>query len=77
MLPVELGAGSLRRDNFDLEKNMILQRRTTRYLNSKVKTRRFQEEDLVLRKVLHNKRALDLSWEGLYKIAGILTPCAY
>ena len=25
MVPVELGAGSLRRDNFDLEKNMILQ----------------------------------------------------
>ena len=25
MVPVELGAGSLRRDNFDLEQNMILQ----------------------------------------------------
>ena len=87
MVPVELGVGSLRRDNFGLEQNMILQRReldflkekrrdsqiqvvayqrrTTRYFNSKVKMRRFQERDLVLRRVLHNKRALDPSWEGL------------
>ena len=36
--------------------------------------RRFQEGNLVLRRVLHNKRALDLSWEGPYKIVGVLTP---
>ena len=27
MVPIELGVGSLRRDNFELEQNMILQRR--------------------------------------------------
>ena len=99
MVPIKLGAGSLRRDNFDLEQNMILQRCdldfleekrrdsqlrvaayqqcTARYFNSKVKTRRFQEGDLVLRIVLHNKRALDPSWEGPYKIVGVLTLGAY
>ena len=88
MVPDELGAGSLRRDNFDQEKNMILQKcdlnfleekwrdsqlrvmayqwRTARYFKSKMKTRRFQEGDLVLRRVLHNKGALDPSWEGPY-----------
>ena len=77
MVPVELGAGSLRRDNFNPEQNMILQRREldflkekrcdsqlrvvvyqrciTQYFNLKVKTRRFQVGDLVLRRVLHNK----------------------
>ena len=39
--------------------------------------RRFQIRDLVLRKVLHNKGALDPNWEGLYKIAGILIPNTY
>ena len=33
--------------------------------------------DLVLRKVLHNKGALDPSWEGLFKIVEVLTPRAY
>ena len=83
MVPVELGAGSLRRDNFDVEQNMILQqreldffkekqrnvqilvvvyhRRTARYFNSMVKTRIFQEGNLILRRVLHNKEALDPS----------------
>ena len=97
--PSNLGAGSLRRDNFDPEQNMILQRRkldvleekrrdsqlrvavcqrcTAWYFNSKVKTRRFQEGDLVLRRVLHNKGALDPSWEGPYKISRELTPSAY
>ena len=42
-----------------------------------MKARRFQVENLVFRRVLHNKRALDLSWKGLYKIAGVLTPDAY
>ena len=35
MIPVELGAGSLRRDNFELEKNMILQRRELDFLEEK------------------------------------------
>ena len=39
--------------------------------------KRFQEGDLVLKRILHNKGDLDLSWEGLYKIAGVLTPGAY
>ena len=99
MVPVEFGVGSLRRDNFNLEKNMILQlreldfleekrrdsqlwvvayqRHIARYFNSKVKMRRFQEWNLVLRRVLHNKMAPDLSWEGPYKITGVLTPGAY
>ena len=45
--------------------------------NSRVKTRRFQVGDLVLRKVLHNKGALDLGWEGSFKITEVLTPRAY
>ena len=99
MVLVELGACSLRRDNFDPEQNMILQWceldfleekwcnsqlwvvayqwRTTQCFNLKVKTRRFQEEDIVHKKFLHNKRALDPSWEGPYKIAEVLTPSAY
>ena len=35
MVPVELGAGSLRRDNFDQEQNMILQRRELYFLEEK------------------------------------------
>ena len=31
----------------------------------------------MLRKVLHNKGALDPGWEGLYKIAEVLTLGAY
>ena len=99
VVPVKLGAGSLRRDNFDPEQDMILQqheldfleekrcdsqlrvtayqRCTAQYFNSKVKMRRFQEGDLVLRRVLHNKGALDPSWEGPYKIARVLTPGAF
>ena len=95
----ELGARSLRRDNFDPYQNMILQQRepdflkeklrdsqlwvvmyqrcTARYFNSKVKTRRFQVGELVLKRVLHNKVALDPSLEGPYKIARALTPGAY
>ena len=79
MVPVEIRARSLRREN-DSEQDFILQQRkldfleekrcysqlrlvayqcrTARYFNSKVKPRRFQVEDLVLRKVLH-KGALD------------------
>ena len=99
MVSFELSAGSLRKDNFDVEKKMILYRReldflqekwcnlqlpvTTyirrivQYFNSKVNTRRFQERDIILRRVLHNKGALDLSWEGPYKIARVLALGAY
>ena len=35
MVPVELGAGSLRRDNFNPEQNMILQRRELYFLEEK------------------------------------------
>ena len=99
MDPVELGVGSLRKDNFDPEQNMILQRhkldfleekqhdsqlqvaayprRTARYFNSKVKMRGFQVKDLFLIRVLHNKGELNPSWEGPYKIIGVLTPGAY
>ena len=37
----------------------------------------FQEEDLIFRRILHNKGARDPSWEGLYKIVGVLTLDAY
>ena len=81
MVQVEIGASSLRRENYDSAKNFILQkweldflktkwhksqlwvtayqRLTAKYFHSKVKPRRFLVEDLVLRKVLHNKGALD------------------
>ena len=49
------------------------QRRTAQYFNSKVKARRLQVRDLVLRRVLHNKETLDWSWKGPYKIVGVLT----
>ena len=39
--------------------------------------RRFRAGDLILRKVLHNKGALDLGWEGPFKIVEVLTPSAY
>ena len=35
IVPVELGIGSLRRDNFDPEQNMILQRRELDFLKEK------------------------------------------
>ena len=35
MVPIELGAGSLRRDNFGPEQNMILQRRELDFLEEK------------------------------------------
>ena len=43
----------------------------------KVKMRRFQDGDLILKRVLYNKEALDPSWEGPYKIVGVLTLGAY
>ena len=55
----------------------VYRRRTTRYLYSKVKTRRFQIWNLFFIKVLYNKEALHPKWEGWYKIAGILTQGAY
>ena len=53
------------------------QRRITRYFNLKMKMGSFQVGDLFLKRVLHNKGALDLSWGGPYKIIVILTPSAY
>ena len=35
LVPVELGVGSLRRDNFDSEQNMILQQRKLNFLEEK------------------------------------------
>ena len=77
VVPMDIGAGSLRRENYDSEQNSILQRceleflkekqcnsqlrivtyqwLTARYFNSKVRPRRFQVRDCVLRNVLHNK----------------------
>ena len=49
----------------------------TQYFNSKVKMRRFWAGDLILRKVLYNKRALDPRKEGLFKIVEVLNPGAY
>ena len=53
------------------------QQLTARYFNSKVKPRRFQVVDPVPRKVLQNKNALDLNWEGSFKIVEVLAPKAY
>ena len=49
------------------------QQRAASYYNSKVKVKRFQLDDLVLRKALQNTqevgaRALGPNWEGSYKI---------
>ena len=35
MVPVELGAGSLKGDNFNLKQNIILQRRELNFLEEK------------------------------------------
>ena len=56
--------------------------RYERYFNSKVKERRFKEDDLVLRKVLPKTkdvktRALEPNWEGPYVIAEVLRPETY
>ena len=56
--------------------------RSKRYLNSKVKEKRFKEGNLVLRKVLPNTkevnaRVLRLNWEGPYVIAEVLWPGTY
>ena len=52
-------------------------RRSERYFNSKVKERRFKEDDLVLRKVLPNTKEVNVgvlgpNWEGPYVIATVL-----
>ena len=99
MVPTGIGMSSLRRENYDLDQNNLLQirkldfleekrydslqwfaiyqRRTAKYFNSKVKPRRFQVGDLVLRKVLQNKGAVDPNWEGPFKIVEVLAPGAY
>ena len=78
MVLVKLEARSLRRDNFDPEQNMILQRRELDFLKEKqcdlqLRVAVYQrhtaryfnlKRDLILRSVLHNKGALDPSWEG-------------
>ena len=83
MVSIEIGAGSLQRENYNLEQNETLQRHKldfieekwcdsqlrvvvyqrciTRYFNSKVKIKRFELGDLILRKVMHSKGALDPS----------------
>ena len=58
------------------------QQRATRYYNSKIKIKRFQPRDLVLRKVLPNTQeagagALGPNWEGPYKIVKVLQPGTY
>ena len=58
------------------------QQRAARYYNSKVKVKRFQLGDLVLRKVLQNTEearagALGPNWEGPYKIILVLQPGTY
>ena len=56
--------------------------RYERYLNSKVKEKRFKEGDLVLRKVLPNMKEVNAgvlrpNWEGPYMIAEVLRPETY
>ena len=42
IVPVKLGAGSLRRDNFDLEQNMILQWHELNFLEEKQRDSQLQ-----------------------------------
>ena len=56
--------------------------RYKRYLNLKVKKRRFNEGDLVLRKINSNTevtstRVLRPNWEGPYIIEGVVRPGTY
>ena len=46
MVPVELGAGFLRRDNFDLEQNMILQRVSLIFLKKNSATHNFESRHM-------------------------------
>ena len=57
-------------------------RRSERYFNLKVKERRFNERDLVLRKVGINTkevsaRVLGPNWEGPYIFEGVVRPGTY
>ena len=76
----------LQRHDLDFleEKQSDSQLRVTTYqwrivicFNSKVKPRRFQVRDLVLRKVLQNKGVLDPSCKSPFKITEILASKAY
>ncbi|XP_060969563.1 uncharacterized protein LOC133036821 [Cannabis sativa] len=104
MVPVEIGAGSLRRDVFNISqneekqslyldlleekrdqahvKNATYQRRTTRYFNSKVKTRVLGVGDLVLQRVMPNTKnpahgVFGDNWEGPYLIAEKIGDATY
>ena len=60
----------------------LYKRRSERYFNSKVKEKRFNEGDLVLRKVLPNMKEVNAgvlrpNWEGPYSIAEVLRPRTY
>ena len=56
--------------------------RSVRYFNSKVKERRFKEDDLVLRKINANTKEVSIgvlrpNWEGSYIIEGVVQPGTY
>ena len=58
------------------------QQATARYYNSRVKERRFEEGDLVLKKVIQNIKKsgdgiLGPSWEGPYKVVKVVRPGTY
>ena len=58
------------------------QHTAAKYYNSSVRNRRFNEEDLILRKVFQNTaernaRKLGANWEGPYKIEKIVRPGFY
>ena len=86
MVPVEIGEGSLSRDNYDSDQNFILQRWELDLLEAKWHDSQLISVAppgtsiptyLIQKKFLQNKSALDPSCEGPFKIAKVLTPGSY
>ncbi|KAK3032342.1 hypothetical protein RJ639_035393 [Escallonia herrerae] len=64
------------------ERSVVIKQRVTRYYNQRVRSKQFQEGDLVLRKleVSDPKAAmgkLSPNWEGPYRVIKVLKPGAY
>ena len=60
----------------------LYQQRSAQYFNSKVKERSFKVGDLVLRRVMQNKKEISAgvlgpNWEGLYTVIEVIRPGTY
>lgn len=53
------------------------QQRVTRYYDATVKVRKFQEEDLVLKRLLRGCTSLGPNWKGPYQVSKVLRSGAY